>query len=238
MEFFRQLKRGIVLSLFRIFFGAIKVKILASIFGVNGIGELSFLLQLQLLSQTFLSMGLAVVIINIARPFILNNNFSASSEVLGSGILITFLNSLFLVTLFGFLFYSSLLVSLISIDPTYIWLIIFASLFSALASVLWESVCFLLNHYSTYVKVNSILAFFDTAFIIIAAFKMGFQGVLIAILLSAIFQFIIYFFFLFRISSVRVLLSHLAIKKRWIKPLYTQAFRLQFISILVLVGPL
>ena len=153
-----QLRRGILLSIFKLLFGLLKIKTLAALLGVEGIGELSVILQFHLFAQTLLSMGLAVVIINLSRPFVVKDKLVESSEVLGTGIFIASLNSILLIlsiivlTRFDFFSISNYFGS------EYIWLIVFASIFAAFASVIWESMCFMLDRYDLYVKVNAVVA--------------------------------------------------------------------------------
>jgi len=215
----------------------VKIKILASLLGVYGIGKLSLILQFNLFAQTFLSMGLAVVIINLERPYKIMHDFSNSSEILGTGVFIASLNSLLLISIFAFGNYFGLLPVYQLFDSLYFWLILIAAILLSFASVIWESICFIVDRYDIYVKINVIIAFVDTAFITLFAFKMGYNGIFIGLFLSAILQFFIYAFFLLRNVTAKNIFKNLRVKRFWIKPLYFQGLRMQSISLLLSLAP-
>ena len=100
-DFFRRLVQGGGLSLVKLVTGLAKIKVLAALLGVDGLGLLSLALQFQATAVGLVSMSLAVGVINIGRPLWVRDDTDAAGAVLGTALSIVAINALLFLAAFA-----------------------------------------------------------------------------------------------------------------------------------------
>lgn len=236
--FFKKFRLGILLSSSKLFLGLIKIKLIAVLLGVQGVGLLSLGLQLQGAAITLMSLSLGVVVINLGRPFIAKNDLDQAAKLLGTGATIVAINSMLILALILGIMNTPWLEEYKIANMPMIAAIVVSAFFMASATVIWEALSFLVDRYDIYVRANIIASIFDTAILILAAWMYDTKGVLYALLLSSILQFIVYASLLYRLKEVRYILKRSRPQRALFRPVLWKGLGLQTTSVLVQVSPL
>ncbi len=234
----RQLREGALLSASKLLCGVLKIKVIALALGVQGVGLLSLAMQFQGTALTFISLSLAVVIINQGRTFMEQGDPRRSGQVLGTGIAIMSASAGVFVALAFMLNWGFQLGGRIGIDSFVLVAVAISAFVMAASSVVWESTCFLIDKYPVYVRVNIISAFVDSVVIALGAWFYGVDGALYALLLTSVAQFVVYYFLVVRDEGARELLGNLRVERTLLLPMFRQCLSVQATSILVQLSPL
>jgi len=222
--FLRRFAQGGGLSLVKLLAGLAKIKVLASLLGVEGVGLLSLGLQFQGTAVGLVSMSLAVGVINLGRPLWVADDVRAAGAVLGTALGLVAINSLlFLVgfALFQQAFSSSLMRSFEAHGVDLLWPLALAAVIISFANVLWEGLSFLVDRFDIYVRTNIVATLCDALLFAGGAWLLGLKGVLFASLLSSLSLFLAYTVFSTKAPATRRILSQLSLAQLWVKPLYS-----------------
>ena len=237
-KFSKIFKLGAYLSISKLFFGALRIKVLAIILGVNGIGLLSLGMQFYVAATVVISLSLSVVLINLGRPFIVEENYVETGQIVGTITLIGICNALFFLITIIILFQFGAFKNIENLNFFLFISIALASIFLAFSTILGEGLGFLIDRYDVYVRVNILASIFDAIWISLGAWFYGLDGALYGLLIASVTQFIIYIIFLLKISEVRKVILNLSFKSNLIIPIFKQAFGLQVTSLIVHICPL
>lgn len=233
-----RLQQGAWLSLAKLVLGLLKIKLLAILIGVEGVGILSLALQFQSTAVTLVAMTFAVAIINLGRPFVVQFQFLEAGEIVGTALSIVTLNAVIFVAFF------SVFHDVINIQPLHpnsqllITAVVVSAIISAYSIVIFESMAFLIDRYDIYVKVNIASSLFDVLVLSFGAWYFGVKGAIFAILINSVIQLLLYFIFMRKVKSFSKVLRNFNPRKIWVKPLFGQIFGLQFTALLVQISPL
>jgi polysaccharide transporter, PST family len=237
-NFFTRLKQGALLSVVKLALGLIKIKILAILLGVEGIGLLSLALQFQATVMVLVSMTMTVVVINLGRPSLVGGSAKESGQLLGTALFLIAVNAVIVIAGSWLLQDVLALGALIEAKNLSLVPVLAAAIVTAFALVIWESLAFLVDRYDLYVRSNIFGTAFDTVLFAFCSWQFGLGGALFAILLSSIAQFLIYAKFLSPIAAVRQVLALMKFEPSNIKPMLKLALSMQTTSLLVLLSPL
>lgn len=219
--FLRRIAQGGGLSAVKLLTGLVKIKVLASVLGVEGVGLLSLGLQFQATAVGLVSMSLAVGVINLGRPAWVAGDAAAAGQVLGTALaLVAFNASVFLavVALFGQAFGSGWLAAFEAHGAS-LWPLALAAVVVSFANVLWEGLSFLVDRFDVYVRSNMVAAVCDAGLFSLGAWAFGLPGALAASLLGSLVLFAIYTVFSARAAATRQILAHLRVQRARIRPL-------------------
>jgi O-antigen/teichoic acid export membrane protein len=220
--FMRRLAQGSGLSLVKLVAGLFKIKILALLLGVEGLGLLSLGLQFQATAVALVSMSLAVGVINLGRPLLVAENAEAAGAVLGTALALVAVNSLTLLAAVALLqdaIVGSGLGKLQATGTGLIWPLAFAAVIVSFANVLWEGLSFLVDRFDIYVRTNMAGALFDALLFAGGAWLFGVKGALFASLLSSLLLFLAYAILSAEAPVARKILAHLSVAGSWVRPL-------------------
>ena len=223
-DFFRRLVQGGGLSLVKLVTGLVKIKVLAALLGVDGLGLLSLALQFQATAVGLVSMSLAVGVINIGRPLWVRDDTDAAGAVLGTALSIVAINALLFLAafaLFRHAFGGAVISSFEAHGTGLLWLIALAAVVVSFANVLWEGLSFLVDRFDVYVRTNMIASFFDAILFSGGAWLFGLKGALVASLLSSLWLFAIYTVFSARAPAARLILARVSVARYWVGPLFS-----------------
>ena len=223
-DFLRRLVQGGGLSLVKLVTGLAKIKVLAALLGVEGLGLLSLALQFQATAVGLVSMSLAVGVINIGRPLWVRDDAEAAGAVLGTALSIVAINALLFLAafaLFQYAFDGAVISSFEAHGPGLLWLIALAAVVVSFANVLWEGLSFLVDRFDVYVRTNIVASFFDAILFSGGAWLFGLKGALVASLFSSLSLFAIYTVFSARAPAVRRILVQIGVARHWVRPLFS-----------------
>lgn len=218
----QRLLQGGGLSLVKLVCGLAKIKLLAWVLGVEGLGFLSLALQFQATAVALVSMSLAVGVINLGRPAVVGDRAEAAGAVVGTAVTMVALNAV-LLTL-GFAWWrhisdASWFLHLESQSTWGLWPVVLAAVVAALSNVLWEGLAFLVDRFDAYVRTQMLAALADALLFASAAWWFGLAGALVASLLGALVLCSTYAVMLLRLPLVRTVLSGIQVQRRWAGPL-------------------
>lgn len=222
--FLRRLAQGGGLSLVKLVAGLFKIKVLALLLGVEGLGLLSLGLQFQATAVALVSMSLAVGVINLGRPLVTADDAKAAGAVLGTALALVAVNSVVFLGVFTLFQHSNVgsgLERLASTGAGSIWPLALSAVIVSFANVLWEGLSFLVDRFDVYVRTNMAGALSDAVLFAGGAWLFGLKGALFASLLSSLVLFSAYTFFSARAPITRRIIAHLSVKGLWVRPLLT-----------------
>ncbi len=208
------------LSLVKLATGLLKIKVLASVLGVEGIGLLSLGLQFQATAVALVSMSLAVGVINLGRAPWVANDADAAGAVLGTALALVATNAV--VFLLGLALLAPALDSrwVQALAPHGgLWPLALAAVVVSFANVLWEGLSFLVDRFDVYVRSNIVGAVADALLFSVGAWLYGLQGALVASLLGSLVLFATYTLFTSSAPATRQILARLHVDRRRIRPL-------------------
>lgn len=219
---FRSLFQGGGLSLVKLLCGLAKVKVLAVVLGVEGVGLLSLGLQFQATAVGLVSMSLAVGVINLGRPHFVAGNHKEAGAILGTALSLVATNAI--VFLAGIALFSGSATGWVfagdaSTHGGGIWPLALAAIVVSFTNVLWEGMAFLVDRFDIYVRANLTAAICDVALFSLGAWLYGVTGAFLASVLSASTLFGIYSVLSRRAPSEGVILGKLGVKRRYARPL-------------------
>lgn len=221
-DFLKSIVQGSGLSLVKLAAGLVKIKVLALLLGVEGIGLLSLGLQFQATAVGLVSMSLAVGVINLGRPLWVADDWPAAGAVLGTALMLVAINTLLFLAgfaLFQKVFHGTWMRSLEAHGPGSLWPLAVAAVILSFANVLWEGLSFLVDRFDIYVRTNMVASMCDALLFAGGAWLYGLKGALFASLLSGLSLFLVYTVFSARAPTTRRILAHLSVKGMWVKPL-------------------
>ncbi len=220
--FLKRIAAGSGLSLVKLVAGLAKIKVLALLLGVDGLGLLSLGLQFQATAVGLVSMSLAVGVINIGRPLWVTEDVKATGAILGTALALVAINSL--IFLGGFaLFQNSFDISWVRAFEAQgsglLWPLVLAALVVSFANVLWEGLSFLVDRFDIYVRTNIVATLCDALLFAGGAWLFGLKGALFASLLGSLLLFMIYTMFSTKAPATRQILAHLRVERLRVAPL-------------------
>lgn len=219
--FLRRIAQGGGLSLVKLLTGLVKIKVLATVLGVEGLGLLSLGLQFQATAVALVSMSLAVGVINLGRPPWVADDARAAGAVLGTALALVALNSL--VFLGGFALFGQTLgggwMRAFEARGGGLWPMGLAAVVVSFANVLWEGLSFLVDRFDVYVRSNVVAAVCDALLFGAGAWLFGLWGALLASLLGSLSLFAAYTLFSARAPATRRILARLSVDRARIRPL-------------------
>lgn len=210
------------LSLVKLVAGLAKIKVLALLLGVDGLGLLSLGLQFQATAVGLVSMSLGVGVINLGRPLWVSDDVKAAGAVLGTALVLVAISSLvFLVgfALFLHTFGSSWVRTFEAQGGGLLWPLALAAVVVSFANVLWEGLSFLVDRFDIYVRTNIVATLCDALLFAGGAWLFGLKGALLASLLGSLSLFVIYTVFSTRAPATRQILAHLRVAWMRVAPL-------------------
>lgn len=219
---FRRIAQGGGLSLVKLFTGLAKIKVLAVLLGVEGLGLLSLGLQFQATAVGLVSMSLAVGVINLGRPSLVADDVKAAGAVLGTALAIVAINSL--IFLAGFALYqqvfsSNLMLTFGAQGVGLLWPLALAAVVVSFANVLWEGLSFLVDRFDIYVRTNIVAALVDALLFAGGAWLFGLKGAMFASLLGSLSLFMIYTVLSAKAPVTRQILAQLSVVRLRVRPL-------------------
>ena len=198
---------GATLSLARLLSGLVRIKILSAILGIGGIGLFSWLTQFQSVGIAFVSMSMAVPIINLGRSHIVNSKIEDTGKLVGTAIFIVVINFILFIMITA-LFRER--TGVIFGDGVFGFAIIFSVLLSiaisSFSTTAFEGVAYVSDRFDIYVRVGVITAVLDAVILSGAAWRYGFTGAAAALPLSASVMFFAYAALLLRDRTARAVL--------------------------------
>jgi len=219
--FLRRITQGGALSLVKLLTGLVKIKVLAMVLGVGGVGLLSLGLQFQGTAVALVSMSMSVGVINLGRPYWVAKDVDSTGAVLGTALVMVGLSSL--VFLFGMLMLTVFLDiapgSMAGLGYTGLWPLALASVVVSFANVMWEGLSFLVDRFDVYVRSNMIAAVGDVILFCMGAWLFGLPGAFVASLLGSLSLFASYALLSRRAPSTRRILASLSVDRMYIAPL-------------------
>jgi O-antigen/teichoic acid export membrane protein len=220
-DFLRRFVQGGALSLVKLVTGLLKIKVLAAMLGVEGVGVLSLGLQFQATAVALVSMSLAVGVINVGRPFVVAHETRRAATVLGTALCLVAGNAVVFLALVGLCmaWFEPTWMHTLSAHGAGLWPLAVAALVVSLANVMWEGLCFLLDRFDLYVLSNMVAAVFDMALFVGLSWQQGLSGALWASLCSSLTLLLVYTMVMARLPQVRAILSHLAWDAALLRPL-------------------
>ncbi|GCL63492.1 hypothetical protein [Pseudaquabacterium pictum] len=219
--FLRRIAQGGGLSAVKLFTGLVKIKVLASVLGVEGVGLLSLGLQFQATAVGLVSMSLAVGVINLGRPAWVDGDAAAAGQVLGTALALVGLNAtvfLAALALFGQALGGGWLAAFAA-QGISLWPLALAAVVVSFANVLWEGLSFLVDRFDVYVRSNMVAAVCDALLFGLGAWFFGLPGALAASLLGSLVLFAVYTLFSARATATRQILGRLSVQRARIRPL-------------------
>lgn len=222
--FRRRIVQGGGLSLIKLVTGLVKIKVLASLLGVEGVGLLSLGLLFQATAVGLVSMSLAVGVINLGRPLWVADDAKAAGAVLGTALALVTINSLVFLagfTLFRQAFASSWMHAFEAHGTGLLWPLALAAVIASFANVLWEGLSFLVDRFDIYVRTNIVSSLCDALLFAGGAWLFGLKGALFASLLSSLSLFLVYTVFSTKAPASRQILAHLSVGQLWVRPLFS-----------------
>lgn len=220
--FLKRIAAGGSLSLVKLVAGLAKIKVLALLLGVDGLGLLSLGLQFQATSVSLVSMSLTVGVINIGRPLWVAEDVKATGAVLGSALALVAINALIFLgglALFQNSFDSSWVRAFEAQGVSLLWPLALAAVVTSFANVLWESLSFLVDRFDIYVRTNMVAALCDATLFAGGAWLFGLTGALIAPLLGSLSLFMIYTVFSIKAPATQQILVNLCVERQRVAPL-------------------
>jgi O-antigen/teichoic acid export membrane protein len=220
-NFLRRFVQGGALSLVKLMTGLLKIKVLAAMLGVEGIGALSLGLQFQAMAVALVSMSLAVGVINVGRPLVVAHEPRRAATVLGTALSLVAGNAVVFLALLGVCtaWFEPAWMRTLSAHGSGVWPLAVAALLVSLANVMWEGLCFLLDRFDLYVLSNMVAAVFDMVLFVGLSWQGGLPGALWASLCSSLSLLLVYTLVLARLPQVRQILPHLAWDVTLLRPL-------------------
>lgn len=222
--FLRRLAQGSSLSLVKLVAGLFKIKVLALLLGVEGLGLLSLGLQFQATAVALVSMSLAVGVINLGRPLLVEDDAKAAGAVLGTALALVAVSAVSFLIVFA-LFHQAIVGSglgkLQATGTGLIWPLALAAVVVSFANVLWEGLSFLVDRFDIYVRTNMTGALSDALLFAGGAWLFGLKGALFASLISSLVLFLVYTLFSAKSPVARKILAHLSVTGLWVRPLFS-----------------
>ena len=218
----RRIVQGGGLSLIKLIAGLVKIKVLASLLGVEGIGLLALGLQFQTTAVGLVSMSLAVGVINLGRPLWMADDARGAGSVLGTALSLVAVNSAVFVTALAVYLYlvpGGLMPSLAAQGAWLVWPLALSAIVAAFASVLWESLAFLVDRFDVYVRSNAAAAIMDAALFVGGAWSFGLKGALCASLLSSLGLFVAFAVMSAQAPATRGVLGRASVTWSKVRPL-------------------
>lgn len=204
---------GGALSFVRLLSGAVRVKVVALVLGVNGVGVYALMLQLYLTGVAVTSMSLAVPIINLGRRPVVAGDDREAGSIAGTALAVVVANCIILAVLAA-LFGNELLARMgVGAEAHGLLLpLTVAVAFGALSGAFFEGLSYLCDRFDAYVKVGIISAVADMLFISAAALVFGVRGAMVAIMAAPIALFLAYCFFVGRDPTAKRVLRNLSFR--------------------------
>lgn len=204
---------GAALSGVRLVTGVFRIKILAISLGLGGVGIFSLLMQIYSAGSTLVSLSLAVAIINLGRPHVIEGNTEHAGELIGTVSAIAALNSVIMALLWWWL-QGGLSQSIAEkgFGEITLWPIAAAIVLTAYSSTVWEGLTFLADRFDLYVKIGIIGALLDGVLIASASYFYGLEGAVRAIPLSALALLLVYILLATQDRTIRRILSATAVR--------------------------
>jgi O-antigen/teichoic acid export membrane protein len=182
----KRIVQGAGLSAVKLASGLVKIKALALLLGVSGVGTLSLALQFQQTIIYFVSMSLGVGVINLGRPRLVAGDPAGADRILGTALGVVAINATaFLVAFAAFYGPLSRLVRPDGGVPPDMWPVAFAAVIGSFTPVIWEGLAFASDRFDLYVKANIAGAVLDAVLFIAATALFGLQGAVAATVISA-----------------------------------------------------
>ena len=219
-EFVARFLQGGGLSLIQLVTGLIKIKVIATLLGVSGVGLLSLALQFQMTAVTIISMSLAVGVINLGRPSFSDQQLSTPAVITGTAMGLVLINSILVIV-----FYLAAKESIVSVvfggqlEDANLWPLLFAAVVVAAANVYGESTLFLMDRFDRYVKANILASFVNMMTFIVAVYWYGLQGAIWATLLAGASLLLIYVVMILSDVTGRALFRAMQWHFSWVRPL-------------------
>jgi O-antigen/teichoic acid export membrane protein len=222
---------GGALSLTRLLSGLVRVKVLALVLGVEGVGIYAILLQLYLTGVAAVSMSLAVPIINLGRPKLAAGQTADAGSVAGTARAVVSGNALLLVLLAAA--FGEVLFGQLGIGATahgLVWPVALAIVIGACSGAFWDGMSFLCDRFDIYVRVGMIGAITDMLLVAGAAALFGLKGAVYAMPVGIATMFTAYAIYFGRDPTARVLLRNLSAKLGLLPQLFAYS-AMMFLSI-------
>ncbi len=219
-----RLLQGGSLSVVKLTAGLIKIKIIATLLGVDGVGYLSLMLQFYNALIAAISMTLSTGVINLGRPHVASGRMQDAGAIVGTAIFIVCTNAVVLFVIF--------LASQAEIRSTIfdngfgaivLWPLVAAAFLAALASVWWESITFAIDRFDLYVWSNIAATVWDAVVFVVAIWLFGLQGAVFAACLSAAGLFASFACFVGRTPVGGQIVANLSWRRENVQPLLSYA---------------
>jgi hypothetical protein len=216
-----RIKQGSWLSVVKLLTGLVKIKALAILLGVAGLGVFSLAVQYQMAIAAATAMGMSVVIINKGRPHYIVGEYEKVGEIVGASIVALFINSSIVLVIVAGIYVSG---ASDYIPADFGWGALLAVLLSGIlvstSIVLGEGVCILADKYNLYVKINVVAAILEIPVIFIFSIYFSIAGAVFGIFVASMIQVVAYFFILSRTGSVEIILDNIFLNFKSISIFY------------------
>lgn len=234
-----RIKQGSWLSVVKLLTGLVKIKALAIVLGVAGLGVFSLAVQYQMAIAAATAMGMAVVIINKGRPHYIVDEYEKVGEIVGSSIVALIINCAMVLAIAVGIYLSAAseyIPANIGWGP--LVAILLSGMLVSTSIVLGEGLCILADKYNLYVKINVIAAVLEIPVILFFSKYFTVVGAVFGIFLASVIQILAYFFVLSRVSAIKKIFWNMRFGFQNISIFYKSSVVLIALSLVPQVSPL